>query len=125
MTLAKGANIDWPYSSQGIYARHNRLYTARELEDLLTGNGFKVILDRGVTFQHRRDWYRRGLVGGAKWLVMRSAHRLLDWQSKRLRRFAEGLLVAGDKTSGPVCYRPAWLFGAADSIPMVAGEDQA
>lgn len=124
LNLVRGANVDWPYSPQGIYARHNRLYTAAELDDLLTGNGFKIVVNRGVTFQHRRDWYRRGPVGGAKWAAMRGLHRLLDWQANRLRRFAEGLLVAGDKTAGPVRYKPAWLYGSTDTIPMVAGEEQ-
>ncbi len=40
--LAEGENIYDPYSRYGIYGRHNREYTTKELQELLTKVGFKV-----------------------------------------------------------------------------------
>ena len=31
-----------PYSKYGVYGRHNRLWALNEVEDILTGNGFKI-----------------------------------------------------------------------------------
>jgi SAM-dependent methyltransferase len=120
IAIARGVNPDWPFSPQGIYCRHNRLYTSEELHDLLVGNAFHPYLEKGLTFMHQRSWYRPGPVGALKWASMRTVQQILDWQPYRLRRFAEGLLVAALKVDAPRRYRPAWLFGSADSVPIVA-----
>jgi 2-polyprenyl-3-methyl-5-hydroxy-6-metoxy-1,4-benzoquinol methylase len=121
MSIARGVNPDWPFSPQGIYARHNRLYSPAELEDLLAGNGFQSLVIRGLTFMHDRSWYRPGLKGSAKWTAMNALHRILAAQPYRLRRLSEGLLLAAVKVSTPRLYRPEWLFGGADGVPMFAG----
>src|SRR6185503_7430705 len=41
---------DWA-TRHGIYGRHNREYTLRELKDLVSGCGFKIINAECVTFQ--------------------------------------------------------------------------
>jgi hypothetical protein len=115
-----GTNPDWPFSPQGIYARHNRLYTLPELENLLRGNGLRPVLAKGLTFMHRREWYGPSLIDAAKWRVMTAIQRLLRSQSVRLRRFAEGALIVAEKVETVPEYRPAWLYGAADTVPMAA-----
>lgn len=120
ISLARGTNIDSAFSSQGIYSRHNRNYSLAELRDLLRGNGFSVQLERGLMFVHRRTWYAPGRLGALKWTVMAGLQGLLASQPRRLRRFSDGLLIAATKVGGPYLYRPSWLFGALDGIPMVA-----
>jgi SAM-dependent methyltransferase len=120
MAIARGVNPDWPFSPQGIYCRHNRLYTWQELHDLLVGNAFRPYLEKGLTFTHKRTWYRPGPVGALKWASIRALHQILEWQPYRMRRFAEGLLVAALKVEEPRRYRPPWLFGSADTVPIAA-----
>lgn len=120
IAILRGRNPEWPFSAQGIYARHNRTYTLEELDDLLIGNGFRPVLREGVTCVHERAWYGPGPVGTLKWLANVIPQRLLAAQSRRLQRWAEGLIVAAVKVEGPRRYRPGWLFGAADSVPMSA-----
>ncbi len=120
IAIARGANPDWPFSPQGIYARHNRLYTFAELRDLLLGNGFRPLIEKGLTFRHQRAWYRSGLIGMTKWATRRVIDGALAWQGRRWRRFAEGAFVAAVKVEGSRLYRPTWLFGGADSVPMIA-----
>jgi SAM-dependent methyltransferase len=122
LLLARGANLDWPFSEQGLYGRHNRLYTAAELRDLLSGNGFGPAMEGGLNFPHPREWYRRGMVGQLKWATMASLHRVIARHPRSAMRLSEGLLIAADKTRSAVePYRPGWLFGGADTVPMVAG----
>jgi SAM-dependent methyltransferase len=125
IAIARGVNPDWPFSPQGVYCRHNRLYTSEELRDLLVGNAFRPYLERGLTFTHKRSWYRPGPVGALKWAGLRALQQVLEWQPYRLRRFAEGLLVAALKVDEPRRYRPTWLFGAADSVPIAARSSEA
>lgn len=120
LSLIRGTNVDWPFSEQGIYARHNRTYTPSEITDLLIGNGFRTRLMAGLTFPHRREWYAPSLAGWIKWSLMRGLHGVLEWQSRRLCRLSEGLLVAATKVEEPRLYRPDWLFRAADTVPLVA-----
>lgn len=120
LAIARGVNPDWPFSTQGIYGRHNRNYTQDELRDLLVGNGFRPFLEKGLTYFHQRGWYSRGPFGAAKWSLVVTVQRILTRQPYRLRRWAEGLLVAATKVGPPRRYRPPWLFGAADTVPMIA-----
>lgn len=120
IAILRGSNPDWPFSDQGLFGRHNRNYTLQELEDLLRGNGFELLMEEGITMFHNRSWYAPGPLGAAKWLAMVTVQRVLSAHSVRLRRWAEGLLVTGSKVGGPRLYRPAWLYGSADSIPMIA-----
>jgi SAM-dependent methyltransferase len=119
--LARRANPDWPFSDQGIYARHNRLYSFPELADLLAGNGFRQIKAKGWTLPHKREWYGRGPIGWLKWVIMRALLAVPEVHPYRLRELADTILVAGIKVGPPAIYRPHWLFGANDSIPMIAG----
>jgi SAM-dependent methyltransferase len=119
-SLIRGRNPHWAFSPQGIYARHNRLYSFPEVEDLLTGNGFEVIVSRGITRPMRREWYSPGPAGRFKWSLVRGMQRLLQAQPARWRRLAEGVFVTGRKISGPREYRPAWLYGGSDTVPMIA-----
>jgi len=77
-------------------------------------------VEEGITFFHNRSWYAPGPLGAAKWLAMITVQRVLSAHSVRLRRWAEGLLVTGTKVGDPRLYRPAWLYGSADTIPMIA-----
>lgn len=120
--MGRNYNTEWPFSPQGIYARHNRLYTLFELHDLLVGNGFRPFFDRGFTLVHQRHFYRRSLRGLAGYLVMRSLQRLLNSNRGPTPRMAEGLLIASEKVGEPRLYRPPWLYGAADTVPMIAGD---
>jgi SAM-dependent methyltransferase len=120
MAIARGVNPDWPFSPQGLYARHNRLYTFGELHDLLEGTGFRPLREKGLSFRHQRSWYGRSPAGWAKWALMAGIHGALARQPYRLRRLAEGVLVAAMKVGPPRTYRPEWLFGSADGVPMVA-----
>ena len=120
IAIFRGTNPDWPFSDQGLFGRHNRNYTLQELEDLLRGNGFEPLVEEGITFFHNRSWYAPGPLGAAKWLAMITVQRVLSAHSVRLRRWAEGLLVTGTKVGDPRLYRPAWLYGSADTIPMIA-----
>lgn len=120
IAILRGTNPEWPFSAQGIYGRHNRTYSAAELRDLLIGNGLSPFCEKGLTYLHRRSWYPSGAMGTLKWLAMVAPQHLLAWQPHRLRRWAEGLLLAAHKVGEPRVYRPAWLFGAADSVPMWA-----
>src|SRR5262249_36581281 len=98
----------------------NRLYTASELRDLLRGNGFQPTFERGLTEPHRRSWYQLGMLGQAKWIAMLSLQRALLSSEQRRLRWCDDLLFFATKFAAPVSYRPSWLFGAADGIPMVA-----
>jgi SAM-dependent methyltransferase len=121
ISIVRGVNPDWPFSDQGIYARHNRLYSLTELHDLLIGNGFSPYVAKGLTLVPRRSWYRPGFAGSLKWAAMNIIFGTMHSQPYRYRRFADGLLLAAIKVKGPRRYRPGWLFGAADSVPMIAG----
>jgi SAM-dependent methyltransferase len=116
--IARRQNPHWPFSSQGVYARHNRLYTFDEIDDLLQGNGFARVIARGITRSVRREWYAPSASGAAKWAVIRGGQRLLQSRPHALRKYSEGMFIVGRKTAGPEMFRPPWLFDSADTVPM-------
>jgi predicted SAM-dependent methyltransferase len=120
ISMIRGASGEWPFSEQGPYARHNRLYTIGEVRDLLNGHGFSIKLLQGLTYIHRRSWYAKGPVGAAKWLFVMATQQLFAQYSRRQARWADSLLVVAIKQTPPSRYRPSWLFGATDTVPMVA-----
>lgn len=120
ISIARGVNPEWPYSSQGIHARHNRNYTVDELRDLLQGNGFQPYAEVGITWVQPRAIYAPGPVGWAKWLVLAGAQCIIHRRAHALRRLADGVVIAGVKSSDSQPYRPHWLFESADSVPMLA-----
>jgi 2-polyprenyl-3-methyl-5-hydroxy-6-metoxy-1,4-benzoquinol methylase len=120
LALLRGVNGETRFSSQGVYDRHNRLYSMAEMLDLLAGNNFQARLAKGSMFSHRRDWYAPGPLGLIKWAAVRSVREVIANTRRPSRRLADGLLLAGVKSGPPGRYRPDWLFRADDSIPVVA-----
>jgi SAM-dependent methyltransferase len=82
-----------PYSGYGPYGRHNREYSAAELEELLVGVGFAVDMQRTIETTH--DWlYRLALA--------------------RLGYGEHHLVVASKVASAPRRFRPRWLYRSYD-----------
>jgi 2-polyprenyl-3-methyl-5-hydroxy-6-metoxy-1,4-benzoquinol methylase len=119
-SLVRGRNIHWPFSSQGVYGRHNRLYTFTEITELLTGNGFDIVDTRGITRPMRREWFSENSWGAAKWGFVRAIQHLVNSQPRRLKRISEGMFMVGRKSSGPHLFQPPWLYGDSDTVPMTA-----
>jgi 2-polyprenyl-3-methyl-5-hydroxy-6-metoxy-1,4-benzoquinol methylase len=111
----KGMGDESGFSAQGLYARHHRLYRFDELEDLFEGNGFQVSLRKGVVFMTQREWYANGPMGFLRFLVVSTAQHLMTRDHRR----AECAVLAGHKVGGPSDYRPLWLYGGRDGIPMI------
>ncbi len=90
--MAAGENIYDPYSRYGIYGRHNREYTTKELQELLTSVGFK--LDQLCT----RDVHPNPPVC--------ESHRV------RVSRQDTGqyIFTRARKRGNFTSYRPAWLY---------------
>lgn len=90
--MASGENIYDPYSRYGIYGRHNREYTPKELQELLTSVGFK--LDQICT----RDVHPNPPVC--------ESHRV------RVSRQDVGqyIFIRARKQGNFTPYRPAWLY---------------
>jgi len=119
-SLIRGRNTHWPFSAQGVYGRHNRLYTPSELNELLVGSGFKVVDARGITRPMRREWFSANAWGAAKWGLVRAIQQLVESQPRRMKRLSEGIFLIGRKSSPPRLFRPSWLYGDNDTIPMTA-----
>ena len=86
LALHTGSKDD-PISGYGIHGRHNREYTAAELEDLLRGTGFSIVRSRSLDV-HPNVW------------------------SKNLeqRGYGHYLMVLARLESAPRLYRPDWLY---------------
>jgi SAM-dependent methyltransferase len=76
-------------SGYGIYGRHNREYSRRELIELLEGTGYRVT--KCVTVETTSDWSLRTLIA-------------------RLGYGEHHLILATRTDSEPIRYRPAWLY---------------
>lgn len=90
LTLARGCSIYHAYSGFGIYGRHAREYTPRELEILLRSHHFDTRLVVDDVYSHRL------------------LHRLLTLG--RLRHRRDSLFAVGRKTSTTVEAHPDWLY---------------
>jgi len=90
MRLLANKNIYDPYSGYGIYGRHNREYTARELSELVTSCGYSVDQLVLADLQKYPIWRR-------------AVHGL----SSRLK---DNLYLLARKTKPYAEGRPAWLY---------------
>ncbi|GEM_PF-1343266 len=90
--LQKGENIYDPYSKYGIYGRHNREYTVKELSEIINKIGFKldVIFTNSVHFKMPEN----------KW-----------WQLYETENGEGDYIFVSAKKKGKFCdYQPSWLY---------------
>ncbi len=90
--LQKGENIYDPYSKYGIYGRHNREYTVKELSEIINKIGFKLdmIFTNSVHFKMPEN----------KW-----------WQLFETENGGGDYIFVSAKKKGKFCnYQPSWLY---------------
>lgn len=107
IALSRGRNIYWKLSGDDVYSRHNRVYTWREVAELVTRSNFEVSELKFVsTFmkEHSRSWYDQGLIGFLKYLAVAVVHEVAP-SSRR-----DTIVLRGLKRGRPVLYEPNWLY---------------
>jgi len=104
--LIYGRNIHFPYSTDGVYGRHNREYTPGELSDLLKLHNFEPEIIVDDAYPH--DPYPRD----ALYQCLSALGALADR--------ADNLFAIAKKCGDPVRQYPDWLYAGYKKRPEPA-----
>jgi len=100
-------DVDSPYSLNGPYDRHNRLFSQRELTFLLEGNHFRLVESRVVHWDWALGRWQQKSIRLLRLLNM--ILRCLPMRFVRTRA-GNGLFVVGVKTGDAVRFHPPELY---------------
>jgi SAM-dependent methyltransferase len=96
--LMSGRNIYFPYSTDGVYGRHNREYTVGEITDLLRLHNFEpnVIADDAYPHDPFFDWFTA---------------------TNEMKGRGDNLFAIGRTYGSPVRQYPDWLYAGYKKRP--------
>ena len=113
MALLSGRNIYWGLCKDDMYSRHNREYTWKEVDKLVTGSNFEVLELKFVsTFmkEHSRSWYYQGLIGFVRYLIVEAFYQVTSLPVMLFSSRRDIIVLRGLKRDEPVQYEPHWLY---------------